>query len=306
MEDKVKFGCYVFQDGLDFASLRTIALECESLGFHSLWIKDNFTPWLGDWFSDWNGSPEKEILECWTTLSALASITKKIRLGAVLVNLYRSPSLVAKMASSFDRISGGRLEFGLSAGWHETECVSYGIPFPSPSKRVKMLEESIRVIRSMWTDQKVSFKGEFYKLREAVCEPKPLQKPHPPIWVGGGGRKTLRLAARYADGWIYGLCPKSEYLRALSELKEECKRLGRDWKSVAKAWYGILSIDEGKTAIHRGSKDDTVIVGAADEVVAELQDYLNNGVTHLIPSFARARDSLPLRRFAREVKPRLS
>lgn len=305
MSDKINFGCYIFQDGLNYTRIRAIALECQSLGFDSLWLKDNFTPWLGDWFSDWKGKPETELLECWSTLSALASITEKIRLGAVLVNLYRSPSLVAKMASSLDRISGGRLELGLSAGWHKRECESYGISFPPPGIRVKMLEESIQVIRSMWTDQKASFNGDFYTLREAVCEPKPVQKPYPPLWVGGGGKKTLRLAAKYADGWIYGLCPKNEYLRALKELMEECKKLGRDWNSIAKAWYGILSVGEDESVIQR-DLDNVIIAGTADKVVNELQDYLSNGVTHIIPNFARTRDTSPLRLFVREVKPRLT
>ena len=206
----IKFACYIYQQGLEYTDIRRIVLECERLGFDSVWLKDNFTSsWLNTYFSkkeDDNEPNSKDpILECWTTLSSLATLTKRIRLGAILVNIHRIPSVTAKMLSTLDVISNGRVEFGLSAGWYENEIKSYGLPFPKASTRIEMLEESIIIIKRMLTENQASFEGKHYAIKDAKCSPKPIQKPHPPIWIGGGGKKTLQVAAKYANGWNYGL-----------------------------------------------------------------------------------------------------
>jgi alkanesulfonate monooxygenase SsuD/methylene tetrahydromethanopterin reductase-like flavin-dependent oxidoreductase (luciferase family) len=162
-DNKIRFGCYIYQQGLEYKDIQRIAIECERLGFESIWLKDNFTSsWLSAYFSNkerrevlrkFNGSP---LLECWTTLSSLGSVTTKIRLGAILVNLHRSPSITAKMVSTLDAITHGRVEFGLSAGWYEKEIKSYGIPFPDASTRLEMLEESLIIIKKMLTEQLAS------------------------------------------------------------------------------------------------------------------------------------------------------
>src|SRR5215831_4068745 len=213
-DNKIKFGCYIYQQGLEYRDIQRIVIECERLGFESVWLKDNFSSsWLDDYFS--NKAERKELkkytdspmLECWTTLSSLASVTTKIRLGAILVNLHRSPSLTAKMVSTLDVITQGRVEFGLSAGWYKKEIAAYGLPFPDTVTRLEMLEESLVIIKNMLIErQAFSFDGKYYILRKAECNPKPIQNPSPPLWVGGGGKKTLQLAAKYADGWNYGLC----------------------------------------------------------------------------------------------------
>jgi alkanesulfonate monooxygenase SsuD/methylene tetrahydromethanopterin reductase-like flavin-dependent oxidoreductase (luciferase family) len=129
------------------------------------------------------------------------------------VNLHRSPSITAKMVSTLDVITHGRVEFGLSAGWYEKEIKSYGIPFPDASARLEMLEESLIIIKKMLTEQLASsFNGKHYTIKEARCNPKLIQNPHPSLWVGGGGKKTLQLVAKYADGWDHGLCSYEEYL----------------------------------------------------------------------------------------------
>ncbi len=162
----IKFGCYIYQDSLGYKDIKHIALECEKLGYDSVWLKDNLMPWIQDYGSfnsnrNNNSSEprrqekdqqqnhqqqepsERMMLECWTTLSSLASVTTKIRLGAILVNLYRNPAIVAKMASTLDFMSNGRLDIGLSAGWYQREAKEYGIVFPIDSIRVEMLEESV-------------------------------------------------------------------------------------------------------------------------------------------------------------------
>ena len=172
----IKFGCYIYQDSLEYKDILRITLECEKLGYDSVWLKDNFIPWIQDYNSfnsntddnntitnsNNNSEPnrqekqhykeeptERMMLECWTTLSSLVSVTAKIRLGAILVNLYRNPAIVAKMASTLDIISNGRLDIGLSAGWYEREAHAYGVAFPAGSVRVEMLEESVIILRQM-------------------------------------------------------------------------------------------------------------------------------------------------------------
>ncbi len=304
-----KFGCYIFQDALTFEKIVKIAQQCEELGLESVWLKDNFSPWLHKWFKGQKVVPSAWFLESWTTLSALASLTKKIRVGCVLVNLYREPSLVAKMASTLNAISNGRLELGLSAGWNKEECTSYGIAFPNASTRRSMLAEAVRVIKMMWTKQRPSFRGEHYSLNRAVCWPKPVQKPRPMLWIGGSADETLSIAAREAGGWIYGLCEKGRYMESIRRLKAECDKAGRDWRTITKAWYGLVDIDEDRGGSKerrrsRGSAARTAaatITGRSEEVARELRAFMDEGVTYFVPVFPYERISEQLRIFSDEV-----
>ena len=151
-----------------FNQVREVVLECERLGYHSVWLDDHLM--FG----------KRPILESWTTLSALSSITKKIKLGTmVLCNSFRKPALLAKMAATLDVISNGRLEFGIGAGTQKDEHIAYGIPFSNPSVRIDRMKEAVEIIKTMWTQEKASYEGKYYRIKEAVCEPKPMQKPHP-------------------------------------------------------------------------------------------------------------------------------
>ena len=261
----IKFACYIYQQGLEYTDIRRIVLECEKLGFDSVWLKDNFTSsWFNAYFSnkeddDEQPNSEDPILECWTTLSSLATLTKRIRLGAILVNIHRLPSITAKMLSTLDIISNGRIEFGLSAGWYENEIKSYGLPFPKASTRIEMLEEGIIIIKKMLTENQASFEGRHYTIKDAKCSPKPIQKPHPPIWIGGGGKKTLQLVAKYADGWNYGLCTYDEYLSKISILRDCCKAVGRNYEKIVKAWHAIM------------------LLGQDDNEIIMLKNRMNNG-----------------------------
>src|SRR5438093_6765682 len=285
--NNIKFGCYIYQDSLGYKDIKLIALECEKLGYDSVWLKDNFIPWIQDYISlnsntddnntttNSNSGPsepnrlekqqykeeptERMMLECWTTLSSLVSVTAKIRLAAILVNLYRNPAIVAKMASTLDFISNGRLDIGLSAGWYEREAHAYGVAFPAGSVRVEMLEEGVIILRQMLNAEnedkngKISFKGRYYSISNAECNPKPIQKPRIPIWIGGGGKKTLKVVAKYADGWIYGLCTYDEYAEKLSVLKNYCHNNNlsgsRNYDDIIKGWHGILSLGVDESEI---------------------------------------------------------
>jgi len=208
-------------DEPDFQSIKEAALTCEKLGFESLWIADHLI--LG---RDW------KIFECWTLLSSLASITERIRLGTLVI-LYalRYPSLLAKMASTLDVISKGRLDLGLGAGWNKQEAEAYGIPWLDKAKeRIEQLIETIEILKLMWREEKASYRGKYYYIKDAICEPKPLQKPHPPIWIGSliGEKLMPKVAAKYADGWNTILRPPDVLAKKIEILKNSCREINRD------------------------------------------------------------------------------
>jgi len=310
--EKIRFGCYIYQEGLEYEDIKRIVIECERLGFDSVWLKDNFIPWLQAYLSGANINEKETMLECWTTLSSLAVITKRIRLGAILVNLYRNPSILAKMVSTLDVISNGRLEFGLSAGWYEREFEAYGIIFPKAAVRVAMLEESIKIIKKMLTERQVSFKGKYYSIAKAVCNPKPIQKPCPPIWIGGGGKKTLQLAAKHADGWNYGLCTYDKYVDKLSFLKDCCKLIDRNHEGMVKGWQGVMLL--GKDEEELRSKMDVLVKevwessgllinGTPEKILKEIERYVSIGVNYFTIYYPDVPDLRSLQLFAEHIIP---
>jgi alkanesulfonate monooxygenase SsuD/methylene tetrahydromethanopterin reductase-like flavin-dependent oxidoreductase (luciferase family) len=352
--ENIRFGCYIYQDGLKYKDILNIALECEKLGYDSLWLKDNFIPWISDYHISFDSkndnnttsttkaipqeksNEKRTMLECWTTLSSLASATTKIRLGAILVNLYRNPSIVAKMASSLDVISNGRLEIGVSAGWFEKEAHAYGFAFPPNSVRVQMLEESILILRRMLANSEsqnnninddyytASFKGKYFNISDAECNPKPIQEPHIPIWIGGSGRKTLALVAKYADGWNYGLCSYTRYIDKLSILKNYCNKSnksdnnrtynakkGGDNHNIMKAWHGILFLRRNERELKKETildktiwKDsELVIAGTPDTILREINKYVHIGVTYFTIYFPDLPNMTSLQLFAKNIIP---
>lgn len=344
--ENIRFGCYIYQDGLKYKDILDITLECEKLGYDSLWLKDNFVPWISDYHisfdskNDNNTSTTKAIpqerfnekrimLECWTTLSSLASVTTKIRLGAILVNLYRNPSIVAKMASTLDVISNGRLEIGVSAGWFKKEAQAYGFVFPSNSVRVEMLEESILILRRMLTNSEsqnnnvndcytASFKGKYFNISNAECNPKPIQKPHIHIWIGGSGRKTLALVAKYADGWNYGLCSYARYVDKISVLKNYCNNNksdnNRSCRNIIKAWHGVIFLGSNEDELKNRKEmmldkkmiwkeSELVIAGTPDTILREIKKYVDIGVTYFTIYFPDLPDMTSLQLFAKNIIP---
>jgi alkanesulfonate monooxygenase SsuD/methylene tetrahydromethanopterin reductase-like flavin-dependent oxidoreductase (luciferase family) len=227
-------GLHIGQDGYCYEELQDIALEAEKAGINSFWVLDHL-----------HASPrpdERQMLECWTLLSALASQTKHIRLGALVLNINnRSPALLAKMAATLDEITKGRLDFGVGAGGivraerqknlgYEYEFEAYGIAFPlRASTRIEKLDEGLEIIKGMWTQEAASFHGKHYTIKNAVCLPKPVQKPYPPVWIGSrGGSKMMKLVAKHADGWnISGINTVEEYVKMKKDLVELCTETGR-------------------------------------------------------------------------------
>ena len=177
-------------------SLKNLVTRAEMLGFDSFWVMDHLHQILGV------GKQDEPMLESWTTISVLAGVTSKIKLGTMMTSvIYRYPSILAKIGATLDVLSKGRLFMGIGAAWNEEESLAYGIPFPSIKERFVRLEEAIQIIRKMWTDEpSTSFNGKYYQIKNAYCNPKPVQKPSPPIMIGGTGeRQTLRIVAKDGD-----------------------------------------------------------------------------------------------------------
>jgi len=202
--------------------LREVWRTADDGGFDSCWVMDHFAT-LGP-------HDDGPIFEAWAMLAAMAQLTTRTRLGcAVVGNTYRHPGVLAKMAVTVDHLSGGRLDFGIGTGWAENEHAMLGLDFGTRAERADRLDESLEIIRSLWTEPRTTFEGTHYRLRDAVAEPKPVQQPHPPIWVGGSGpRRTLRTAARHADVWNAAGGSPEEVAASSAILDEHCARLGRD------------------------------------------------------------------------------
>jgi F420-dependent oxidoreductase-like protein len=195
---------------------------------------------------------EGAMLEGWSTLAALAALVPRIQIGTIVLgNTYRHPAVVAKMAAQVDIISGGRLLLGRGAGWQQNEHEAYGIPFYTMRERLERLDEACEVIRSLWTQRRSDFKGRYYQLSDAPLDPKPVQKPHPELMIGGGGeRVTLRIVARHADHWnVWGGPMVLE--RKGKILDEHCAAVGRDAKSIVRSVNMALLITDKKEEVER-------------------------------------------------------
>ena len=206
-----------------------IGMLIESLGYDSMWVYDHF--------HNVPRPANEAVFEAWTVMAAMSQRTTRVRLGQMVgCNSYRQPSVLAKITSNIDVMSGGRLDWGIGAGWYEHEYKGYGFDFPAPKDRIGMLKECVEIVKSMWSEPSTTYNGKYYQLDGAQCDPKPLQQPHPPIWIGGGGEQlTLRVVAMYADCSNFGGTPE-EFAHKCEVLKGHCKAVGRDYDEIRKTW----------------------------------------------------------------------
>jgi F420-dependent oxidoreductase-like protein len=220
-----------------YEAMTRVAQTADEIGFASVWLVDHFHT---------IPQPSQEVtFECWTTTAALARDTKHVRVGQMVTcNGYRNPALLAKMASTVDVLSHGRLNFGIGAGWYEHEYRAYGYNYPDTPERLRHLREAVQVIRAMWTEEEAVFEGTHYQVRGAINQPKGVQKPHIPLLIGGGGEQvTLKLVAQYGDACnIGGDVPTIEH--KLAVLKRHCETVGRDYESIHRTVTGFCSIGE--------------------------------------------------------------
>ena len=289
-------------------SLKNLATTAENNGFDSFWVMDHFhqIPMIG--------KVEEPMLESWTTLSMLAGLTTKIKLGTLVTGImYRYPAILAKVAATLDVLSKGRLFMGIGAAWNEEESNAYGIPFPPTSERMSRLEEAIQIIHKMWTEEpSASFNGKYYQIRNAYCNPKPIQKPSPPILVGGGGeRKTLKIVAKYADAC--NLFGSAETVKGkLNILKEHCKTIGRDYNSILKTKLAIIVVDDEKQTsekkieqIFKGMPEEQIrefaIYGTPEDVLRQIELFEQVDIQYLIVDLDPTRELEALDVFANKI-----
>ncbi|MDE0668102.1 MAG: LLM class F420-dependent oxidoreductase [bacterium] len=226
----MQFGIKTSQQDTAWADMLAVWVEADDIDvFTSAWNFDHFYPI----FSDSTG----ECLEGWTTLTALAQATKRLRVGSMVNGIvYRHPAVLASMASSLDIISGGRLELGIGAGWNEEECDAYGIALGSLTERFDRFAEACEIIKGLLTQELTSFEGRYFTLSDARNNPPGVQEPHPPICIGGGGeRRTLPLVARYADHWNCPTFEVDEFRAKHAALQEACAVIGRDPAAIMKS-----------------------------------------------------------------------
>jgi F420-dependent oxidoreductase-like protein len=282
-----------------------IALKAEELGFHSIWVYDHF--------HNVPRPAHEAVFECWTTMAAISQRTSRIRLGQMVgCNSYRNPALLAKITSTLDVISGGRLEWGIGAGWYENEYRGYGYEFPKPKDRIGMLRESVEIVKSMWTNVETTYDGKYYKTVRANCDPKPLQKPTPPVWIGGGGEQlTLRVVAEHAHCSNFGGKPE-EWARKREILKGHCAAVGRDESEIRKTWSPEVFIRSTEKELAERTKgglwgdsvenwSDNNLVGTPEQVAEKVATYVKLGCTGFIPWCADYPDTETMELFATKV-----
>jgi F420-dependent oxidoreductase-like protein len=315
----IRFGVQALQGATDYATLRDYCLRVEELGYDSVWLCDHFFPTLAE--------RTEPMLEGWTTLTAIAALTSRIRLGhLVLCTSFRQPALLAKMAATLDVIADGRFEFGIGAGWLEDEHRAYGYDFPKASVRIERMAETVEICRRMWTEDAPSFLGKHFRIEDAVCEPKPVQKPHPPIWIGGTGEKhTVGVVARYADMWNCSSVTPDDAARKIAILDQRCAEVGRSSDAVEKTWYGmcVIADDESKVAKalaathqaltiggrltgHSQTLEEfasRMIAGTPKQCIAKIEQYVAVGMTYFTMNMGSLRDLHTPTLFAEKVLP---
>jgi len=304
----VLFGIHTGQEGVGWAEIAHTWKEAERLGYDSAWVFDHLMPI--------RGAADESCLEAWTLLGALATQTEKLRIGVLVTgNTYRNPALLAKMATTVDHISRGRLNLGIGAAWFEPEHSAYGFEFGSKRDRARRLDESLQVITALWNKSHPSFAGRHYSLKDAPFSPSPLQKPHPPIIVGGQGKQWIMpLVARYADGWNapMGITPDGIRER-VAILRAECARIGRVPCDIEVSVFlplegmspegagSVVSPEQARAAAK--SKVKNVLAGRPQDIAGHIQNFIDAGVSHVIVAVRPPYDTELLRRFADEVIP---
>jgi alkanesulfonate monooxygenase SsuD/methylene tetrahydromethanopterin reductase-like flavin-dependent oxidoreductase (luciferase family) len=267
---RISFGIKTSQIGLTYEDILGIWRQADAIDvFEHGWLWDHMVPFRGD--------PRRATLEAWTLLAALAAQTSRLRLGVMVTsNRLRSPTLLAKMAATVDIISSGRLDFGIGAGGSRTvdnlavaEFEAYGVPLVSPAQAVRDLAESLDVVRQLWTQSEpFDFDGPTIRLRKAVCEPKPVQRPHPPILVGGQGDRTLGVVAQYADMWNFPWPSVAEFRSRSSYLDRCCAAIGRAPSEIIRSVQLIVRADDpGEPAASRTLVSDFIAAGATHIVL---------------------------------------
>ncbi|HEY5652022.1 MAG TPA: LLM class F420-dependent oxidoreductase [Acidimicrobiia bacterium] len=321
--DDMRFGAFVPQGwrmdlvGVpveeQWPTMLKAAHRIEDLGYETAWVYDHFhtVP----------HATQEPTYECWTLMAALAASTSRVRLGQMCTcNSYRNPAHLAKVASSVDVISGGRLEFAIGAGWYVEEYLAYGYEYPRDGVRLAQLDEAVQIIKKMWTDDEATFEGKHYSVRGAINRPKPLQSPHPPMWIAGGGeQKTLRLVARYGDySNVAGTV--DVFQRKNRILDEHCAEIGRDPSEVGRTCHMFVTVADSEAALRSSVErvasqigrtvekflaSAQTVAGTPQQVIDRLGEYQDAGCSYITAYFGDVVWGESMEVFASEVMPAL-
>jgi alkanesulfonate monooxygenase SsuD/methylene tetrahydromethanopterin reductase-like flavin-dependent oxidoreductase (luciferase family) len=252
-----------------------LAQRVDLAGWHAVYLPDHFMPHHSD-----GVALDGPVLECWSTLSAVATQTDRIRLGSlVLGNTYRHPAVVANMAATLDRVSGARVVLGIGAGWQPNEHTAYGIARPGARERIDALDEACWVIRTLLDRRRSTITGQRYRLRDAPCDPKPLQSRLPLLVGGGGEQRTLRVAARHADVWHTWADP-AVFSHKNVVLTRHCADIGRDPTDISRATGGTVAVWPTRRSAHDGVESD--VQGVTDDVLEQLLEFRLSGADEFI------------------------
>jgi F420-dependent oxidoreductase-like protein len=287
-----------------YETMTSVAQTADEVGFASAWLVDHFHT---------IPHPSQEVtFECWMSTAALARDTSNIRIGQMVTcNSYRHPALLAKMASTVDVLSHGRLNFGIGAGWYEHEYRAYGYEYPEAPERLRQLREAVQIILALWTQEEAHFEGNYYQVRGAINQPKGVQKPHIPLLIGGDGEKvTLKLVAQYGDACNVGDNPAT-MKQKFAVLKEHCETVGRDYASIHRTsttFCLMADSDEQALALlpaelkaRLGKSVSTALIGSPETIRQRLVTYEEAGVQELLMRFVDGTNLEAIRRFAKEI-----
>jgi len=305
----VHFGVQLQAQGTTWEEYVSAVKAVEQLGYSSVWTFDHLLPF--------SGPDDRPSFETLTTLGAMAALTTRARIGVLVAGVsYRHPAVLAKAAAQVDQMSGGRLDFSLGAAWAEREFSAYGLDFPPLKERYARLEEAVEVTKLLWSQHRTTFHGRYYHLEGAPCEPKPLQRPHPPITVGGSGLGSLKVAARHADR-LNLIGPPGYCAERAALLAKLCGEAGRDFDEIELSVHPTVAVgrtrEEADALAERIAKSlgtgpvpGRWIVGTPAEVAASLRAYLDVGVSHFVLGVTAPFETEPLQLFQEEVVPALN
>jgi F420-dependent oxidoreductase-like protein len=278
-KQKLTFGIKTAQQMTTYEEILPIWLEADEIPIiEHAWLFDHFMP-IGAY------DPKGPCLEGWSLLAALAARTKHLRLGIMVTgNTYRHPAVLANMAATIDIISQGRLDFGIGAGWNELEHNAYGIPLYAPGERIRRMGEACEVIRLLWTEEAANFDGKYYQLKDAYCNPKPIQKPYPPFVIGGSGEKlTLRMVAQYAAIWNFAGGSVDDFNHKNAVLNSHCTTIGRDPATIARSIQMVINPNDLSATYNT------------------IEPYITAGATHIILNLRNPYPAGIVQRLVKEI-----
>jgi F420-dependent oxidoreductase-like protein len=287
-------------------AVREIATHCEQTGWDGVYVADHFMPNSGGL-----AAPDGDVLECWSVIAALAAVVPRVHLAPLVTSVtYRHPAVLANIAAAVDQVSAGRLTLGVGAGWQENEHAAYGLVLGTVRERMDRFEEAVQVLCSLLRDPRTTFSGRYYQLHDAPCQPTPVQRPMPLLIGGGGERRTIPLAARYADHWNTWTTPE-QLAHKVSVLRAQCDQIGRDPSEIHVSTQALvyLSTDskwlDEKRQVAPGLP---VIVGTPAQVTDIIGAYREAGADEIIvpdrtlgAAMQRRKDTCDL--FMQEVVP---